>query len=259
MDHDRQNQLIVEQFTAQAGPFAAYAPHSDEDAMRLVRASAGIGPDDVVLDVACGPGLVACDFARYARHVTGVDITPGMIDQARKLQSSEGLSNVDWRVSDVSRLPFDDAAFSVVFSRYAFHHLLAPADVLREMARVCRPDGRVVLVDVYSRDPEQGAAYDAVEKLRDPSHTKALGLDEFASLYESAGLKAEAPQFYGLDVKLDDLIRASDPEPGADDEVRRIFRHDLGVDRLGVNAREIDGAIWFTFPIVVVVGYKSVE
>jgi len=241
MDHDRQNQLIVDQFTAQAEPFAAYAPHSDENAMRLVREAAGIGPDDDVLDVACGPGLVACDFAAHARRVTGVDITPGMIDQASKLQASRGLANVD---------------FSVVFSRYAFHHLLEPSAVLREMARVCRPGGRVVVVDVYSRDPEQGAAYDAVEKLRDPSHTKALGLDEFAALYESAGLKAEAPRFYGLDVKLDDLLRASDPEPGADDEVRRIFRADLGVDRLGVNAREIDGEVWFTFPIAVVVGRK---
>lgn len=256
MDHDRQNQLIVDQFTAQAEPFAAYAPHSDEDAMRLVREAAGIGPDDDVLDIACGPGLVACDFAAHARRVTGVDITPGMIDQARKLQASKGLANVDWRVCDVSQLPFDAGAFSVVFSRYAFHHLLEPSAVLREMARVCRPGGRVVVVDVYSRDPEQGAAYDGVEKLRDPSHTKALGLDEFAALYESAGLKAEAPRFYGLDVKLDDLLRASDPEPGADDEVRRIFRADLGVDRLGVNAREIDGEIWFTFPISVVVGMR---
>ncbi|WP_165063854.1 class I SAM-dependent methyltransferase [Paludisphaera rhizosphaerae] len=256
MDHDRQNQLIVEQFTAQAEPFAAYAPHSDEDAMRLVREAAGIGPEDVVLDVACGPGLVACDFARYAKRVTGVDITPGMIDQARKLQASRGLANVDWRVSDVSRLPFEDAAFTVVFSRYAFHHLLEPSDVLREMARVCRPGGRVVVVDVYSQDPKQGAAYDAVEKLRDPSHTKALSLDDFAALYESAGLAMEAPKFYGLDVKLDDLLQASDPEPGADDEVRRIFRADLGVDRLGVNARVIDGEIWFTFPIVVMVGRR---
>jgi len=256
MDHDRQNQLIVEQFTAQAEPFATYAPHSDEDAMRLVREAAGISAEDDVLDVACGPGLVACDFAGYARRVTGVDITPGMIDQARKLQATKGLANVDWRVSDVSRLPFDDAAFSVVFSRYAFHHLLEPSGVLREMARVCRPGGRVVVADVYSRDPEQGAAYDAVEKLRDPSHTKALGLDEFAALYESAGLVVEAPKFYGLDVKLDDLLQTSDPEPGSDDEVRRIFREDLGVDRLGVNAREIDGAIWFTFPIAVVVGRK---
>ena len=256
MDFERQNQLVVEQFSAQAEPFAHYAPHSNEEAMRLVREAAGIGPDDDVLDVACGPGLVACDFAEHARLVTGVDLTPDMIDQARRLQESKGLRNVDWRVCDVSRLPFDDASFSLVFSRYAFHHLLDPAAVLAEMVRVCKPGGRIVVVDVFSRDPAQGAAYDRVEKLRDPSHTKALRLDEFDSLYRNAGLDVATPGFYGLDVKLDELLATSSPVPGADDEVRRIFRQDLGVDRLGVNAREIDGAIHFTFPIAVLVGLK---
>lgn len=256
MDHQRQNELIVEQFSAQAAPFAEYAPHSDADAMRLVREAAGIGPDDEVLDVACGPGLVACDFARHARRVTGVDLTPAMIDQARARQATEGLANLDWRVCDVRSLPFEDAAYSAVFSRYAFHHVPNPAAVLHEMARVCRPGGRVAVVDVFSRDPEQGAAYDRVEKLRDPSHARAVGLDEFADLFAAAALETSPPIFYGLDVRLDDLLAASAPDPGAADEVRRTFREDAGVDRLGVNAREIDGHLWFTFPIVVFVGRK---
>jgi SAM-dependent methyltransferase len=254
MDHRRQNELIVEQFSAQAAPFAGYAPHSDADAMRLVREAAGIGPTDDVLDVACGPGLVACDFARYARRVTGIDLTPAMIDQARARQAAEGLANLDWRVGDVRRLPFDAGAFSVVFSRYAFHHIPNPAEILGEMARVCRPGGRVVVVDVHSRDPEQGAAYDRVEKLRDPSHVRAVGLDEFARLFADAGLDLRPPTFHGLDVRLDDLLAASAPDPGAADDVRLTFREDVGVDRLGVNAREVDGGIVFTFPIAVLVG-----
>ena len=256
MDHQRQNELIVEQFSAQAAPFAEYAPHSDAESMRLVREAAGVGADDEVLDVACGPGLVACDFARHARRVTGVDLTPAMIDQAMARQASEGLTNLDWRVCDVRKVPFGDGSFSVAFSRYAFHHIPDPAAVLGEMARVCRPGGRVAVVDVHSRDPEQGAAYDRVEKLRDPSHARAIGLDEFAALFAAAGLEAETPIFYGLDVRLDDLLATSHPDSGAADEVRRTFHEDLGVDRLGVNAREVDGAIWFTFPIVVLVGRK---
>ncbi len=256
MDAKRQNELIVEQFSAQAEPFAKFRAHSQEDAMRLVREAIGLGPTDEALDVACGPGLVACDFAEHAARVTGIDLTPGMIDQARKLQADKGLTNLDWRVGDVSNLPFDDASFSVVFTRYSFHHLLDPARALVEMSRVCRPGGRVAVVDVYSRDAEQGAAYDHVEKLRDPSHVRALGLDEFAELFNQAGLESVTTDFYGLDVKLDELLAASSPDDGADDEVRRIFREDLGADRLGVNARLVDGAIHFTFPIGVFVGRK---
>lgn len=256
MDAERQNRLIVEQFSAQAAPFARLAAHSASDAMRLVREAAGVGPGDEVLDVACGPGIVACDFARHAARVTGIDLTPAMIEQARALQAERGLDNVDWRVGDVSALPFEADVFNVAFTRYSFHHLLDPAGALAELARVARPGGRVVVVDVYSSGPEQAAAYDRAEKLRDPSHVRALGLDELTGLFDEAGLEGVSTCFYGLDVDLEELLGSSAPEPGAADEVRRIFRADVGVDRLGVNARWKDGAIVFTFPIVVVVGRK---
>ncbi len=257
IESENQNRLIVEQFTAQAEPFANYAPHSDEDAMRLVREAAGLTGEDEVLDVACGPGLVACDFARFARRVTGIDLTPGMIEQARRRQAANGLTNLEWRVGDVTRLPFADAEFSLVFSRYAFHHFLEPSRTLAEMARACRPGGRVVVVDVYSRNPEQGAAYDRVEKLRDPSHVRAIGLDEFPGLFREVGLVPSAPVLYGLDVKLDELLAATKSPSESVEAIRSIFREDVGVDNLGVNARIVDGAIVFTFPLVIFVGRKA--
>lgn len=256
MDAERQNELIVEQFSAQAEPFAKFKAHSQEDAMGLIRVLVGLGPDDEALDVACGPGLLACDFAEHAARVTGIDLTPAMIDQAKKLQAEKGLTNLEWRIGDVSNLPFADSSFSVVFTRFSFHHLLDPARALGEMVRVCRPGGRVAVVDVYSSNPEQGAAYDHVEKLRDPSHVRALGLDELTRLFNQAGLKDVATYFHGLDVELEELLAASSPNEGADDEVRRLLREDVGVNRLGVNARLVEGAVHFTFPIAALVGRK---
>lgn len=256
MDAERQNKLIVEQFTAQAESFAKFPAHSQKGAMELVRQLIGLGPDDEALDVACGPGLVACDFAEHAARVTGIDLTPAMIDQARKLQAEKGLTNVDWRIGDVSNLPFADASFSIVFSRFSFHHLLDPARTLAEMARVCRPGGRVGVVDVYSKSPEQGAVYDHVEKLRDPSHVRALRLEEFAVMFKKAGLEEVTSYFHGLNVKLDELLASSSPNEDDAKEVRRIFREDVGVNRLGVNARLVDDAIQFTFPIAFFVGQK---
>ena len=150
-----QRRLIVDQFTRQAIPFARMPAHSTEESIRLVRDAAGIGPGDTVLDVACGPGLLACDFAGYARRVTGIDLTPAMIEQARALQRARGLVNLAWHVGDVTSLPFEDASFSVVFTRYSFHHLLDPRAVLAEMVRVAEPGGRVVVVNVYTTGPEQ--------------------------------------------------------------------------------------------------------
>jgi ubiquinone/menaquinone biosynthesis C-methylase UbiE len=129
---------ILDQFTRQAVPFSTAAAIRNEDALNRIVRMAEAGPDDTVLDVACGPGLLACAFARVARHVTGIDLTPAMLEQARELQRQQGLENLTWREGAVLPLPYDDGCFSVVCSRFAFHHFLDPLAVLKEMQRVCR-------------------------------------------------------------------------------------------------------------------------
>lgn len=103
--------LILEQFTKQAVPFSQMQNHSPE----LLLAVSGAGPEDTVLDVACGPGLMACAFAKVARHVTGIDLTPAMIEQAKAMQKADGLTNLTWHIGDVVPLPFSDGSFTLVF------------------------------------------------------------------------------------------------------------------------------------------------
>jgi ubiquinone/menaquinone biosynthesis C-methylase UbiE len=253
---DAQRRRIVEQFSRTAVPFAQMPAHSHEESNRLVLATVGIGPDDSMLDVACGPGLITCEIARIARHVTGIDLTPAMIEQARARQQATGLTNTSWQIGDVQPLPFPDASFSVVFTRYSFHHFLDPKGVLGEMVRVCKPNGKVAVVDVFASSPEQGEAYDHEERLRDPSHTRALLLDELIGLFQDAGLLEIKTAFYKLEVDLEELLSASAPDTGNADKVRQLFEADLGVNRMGVDAYRKEGRIHFFFPIVIVVGRK---
>ena len=254
---DEQRRLIVEQFTKQAVPFSQMPHHNDEDTNRLVIETAGIGSDDTVLDVACGPGLITCAVAGVARHVTGIDITPAMIGEARKRQQSMRLTNMAWKVGDVIPLPLPDSSFSAVITRYSFHHFLDPEAVLTEMVRVCQAGGGVAVVDVFLSTPEQAAAYNRMEKLRDPSHTRALLLAELTGMFHDAGLREMKTAFYKLEVELEKLLTASCTMPNDANAVRKIFEDDLGVDRLGVGANLRDGKIHFAFPIVVVAGRKS--
>ncbi|HYY06000.1 MAG TPA: methyltransferase domain-containing protein, partial [Candidatus Limnocylindria bacterium] len=185
--------LVVEQFTKQAVPFSTAPGIRDEEALRQLVEFTAAGPEDTVLDVACGPGLVVCAFAAVVHQATGIDVTPAMIERARALAAEKGLANVSWQVGDVLPLPYPDAAFSLVVSRFAFHHFPEPRAVLAEMKRVCAPGGRVAVVDVAaSEDPVKAAALNRMEKLRDPSHVRAMPLAEQLSLFERAGLPAPA-------------------------------------------------------------------
>ncbi len=133
---------IIEQFTRQAVPFSIQQAHSKESFLNLLLEMSGVGPEDNVLDVACGPGLVACAFATRAKHVTGIDLTPAMIERAKQIQQERQLTNLTWQIGNVLPLPFPDASFSLVITRYTFHHFIDPKAVFAEMVRVCRPGGR---------------------------------------------------------------------------------------------------------------------
>src|SRR5690242_17647271 len=92
--------LIRDQFTRQATPFSTAAPIADAGALALIRAAAEASPEDRVLDVACGGGIVVCGFAPYVKHATGIDMTPAMLDRARQLAAEKGVVNVTWDRGD---------------------------------------------------------------------------------------------------------------------------------------------------------------
>jgi SAM-dependent methyltransferase len=249
---------IVDQFTRQAVPFSTAPGIRDEEALRRLVEATGAGSGDTVPDVACGPGLVVAAFARVCRHATGIDLTPAMIERARALVGERGLTNVTLQVGDVLPLPYEDGAFSIVVSRFAFHHFPDPGAVLREMTRVCRPGGRVVVADAAaSPDPARAAAFNRMEKLRDPSHVRALTLAELAGLFADAGLPEPAITRYRLASDLEGLLARSFPDPGDAEKIRALFRDSLVDDGLGVGARERDGRIHFAYPIAILVAPRG--
>ena len=247
------NQIVVDQFGKQAACFARLSGH--EEATRLLIELAELVPDDEVLDVACGPGLVACAIAPNVRHVVGVDLTPAMIDQARALQSRRGLSNLEWHIADVSTLPFDNDQFSAVLTRYSLHHFVAPERVLSEMVRVATPGSRVVVADLVL-PAEHGRDYDCMEKLRDPSHVRVLSNAEVGELMTRVGLVDLRWAGYLFELELNTLLRASFPLPGDAERVQELFERDVGMNRMGIGVHRSGGEIRFAYPIVVAAGRK---
>src|SRR5258705_11660418 len=95
-----------------------------------------------VLDVACGTGVVAVTAARLGARVTGLDLTPELLERARENARIAGV-DIEWHQGDVEKLPFGDAAFDVVLSQ--FGHIFAPRPevAIGEMLRVLKPGGTI--------------------------------------------------------------------------------------------------------------------
>ena len=181
------------QVQAQLGPSAqAYvtsAGHAGgDDLERLVAWGRRRGAPRV-LDVATGGGHTALAFAGFTPAVVATDLTLPMLAAARGFIGRRGAANVGFLASDVEALPFRDAAFGVVTCRTAAHHFPAILPALKEVARVLKPGGSLLLQDILGHDDRELAAFILeVEKRRDPSRVRALPQREWAAFLKAAGM-----------------------------------------------------------------------
>ena len=128
-----------------AGDFGQVAKYIETGAEEFI-ARLALEPGVRVLDVACGSGNLAIPAARAGAVVTGVDIAPNLLEQARARAESEGLT-IQFDEGDAESLPYPDAAFDVVVSMYGAMFAPRPHLVAAELVRVCRGGGRIALAN----------------------------------------------------------------------------------------------------------------
>jgi SAM-dependent methyltransferase len=251
------NKLIIGQFTKQAIPFAKKSAQYIDETFEKILTVVDVDKNDNVLDVACGTGSISIKFAELSKHVTGIDITPAMIEQAKLLQKEKMLNNLKWDIGDVSRqLPYPSISFSVVVTRFSFHHFLNPLSVLIEMNRVCSIGGQIIVIDP-TPPPDKAEMYNNVEKLRDPSHVKALTICELDDLFEKAGVPIWRKGSYTMKIELEDQLQTSFPDPENIDKIRQLFIEDTKYDILGLKSYYDGGKIFFSYPNSIFVGKKQ--
>lgn len=249
---------VLDQFTRQAEPFVQRHGHGKDGLLELMAECAAVSPKDSLLDVACGPGIVSCFFAKHVRHVTGLDFVPAMLERARRYQAEQQVENVQWRQGSATALPFAEGSFDCVVTRFSFHHFLDARVALEEMKRVAKPGGTVLVCDVAPRKEAQDR-FNEWEILRDPSHTRALTEVEFEELGQNAGLKLRRVERFGLEMELEDLLAGSFPKPGDADRIRALFTTETqaGTDCLGVAARRDGETLRITYPVIVMAWQKE--
>ena len=174
--------VIRREFTRQQPSFSRTDAYYASLGASTVAALQPLAAEQIVLDVACGAAHAAEAVAAHVRQVVGVDLTPALLETGARRLTERGVRNVLLQEANAARLPFADASFDLVYCRAAVHHFAEPDAQVREMARVCRPGGRVVLLDMVAPQPDVRARFDALHREIDPSHASCLLADELSAL-----------------------------------------------------------------------------
>ncbi len=209
---DSQTEASARQvFGARAAHYTTSAAHADPRALARLVAMARAQADWVALDVATGTGHTAFALAPHVSTVVGADLTPEMLDEARKLQAQNGLNNVAFQIADAHRLPFGDGAFDLVVSRRAPHHFADIHRALGEMRRVVKPGGRLVIDDrSVPEDDFVDAVMNELDRYHDPSHVRQYRPGEWRRLLAGAGFQVDEMEPYTLHRPLSSLTQGVD-------------------------------------------------
>lgn len=116
------------------------------------RALAMLLPAYDVADLGCGEGYLTVETARWAKHVTAVDRSSGVLARARALAGRKKLTNITWKKGELEKLPIESATMDVALLSQALHHADEPAESLKEASRILKPGGRLLILDLRPHD-----------------------------------------------------------------------------------------------------------
>ncbi|WP_308923957.1 class I SAM-dependent methyltransferase [Janthinobacterium sp. J1-1] len=210
----QQHDVITEQFGKTANAYLCSAVHAQGADLVLMQEAARRHGRPEVLDLGCGAGHASFAVAPVAASVVAYDLAQPMLDVVEHAKVQRGLDNISTRQGDVASLPFADASFDMVVTRFSAHHWNDVAGALAEAWRVLRPNGTLLVVDIVA---PKTALYDttlqAVELLRDGSHVRDYRTCEWGAKFDNAGFAHSLRSVWKLTMQFDEWVaRMRTPE-----------------------------------------------
>lgn len=191
--------LVAGQFGPRAEAYVSSAVHAAGPDLDRLEAIARTRAGGRALDLGCGGGHVAYRLAPHMASVVACDLSGEMLAAVARTAAERGLANVTTRQARAERLPFADGEFDFIASRYSAHHWGDLQAGLNEARRALRPGGRAVFIDGLAPGrPVADTHLQAIELLRDTSHVRDYGADEWAGSLARAGFTVEAMTRYRL-------------------------------------------------------------
>ena len=208
---------------------------------------------DTVIDIGTGPGFTAFEVSKYAENVLATDITPEMLIQAQELRDSKGLRDISMALVAAENLAFGNQTIDLVTSRNASHHFTNLTQWLREVHRVLKPGGALVLADTTSPERNDLAAWmHDIETRRDSSHIRNLAPSEWRQEVHKAGLSMEQEQRCIVRLSCPDWTTRSATSQNEAEKLHEDFRNSNAdvKSEFGIQSHH-DGTIDFFWPVIV--------
>jgi SAM-dependent methyltransferase len=187
---DAQHDHIQSHYGPRALDYLTSTTHATGPDLDQIEAAVAARRPARVLDLGCGGGHVAYRAAPHCGQVIACDVTPAMLSVVHEAAAARGLANIAVQRAAAEHLPFADAAFDMVLSRFSAHHWNDLDAGLRETARVLAPTGSILFVDSTApAAPLLDTHLQTLELLRDPSHVRNYTAAEWAAALGRAGLR----------------------------------------------------------------------
>jgi ubiquinone/menaquinone biosynthesis C-methylase UbiE len=268
---EKLNMLVRSKFGPAAADYAASEVHAKGESLARIVELVAPQKTWTALDVATGAGHTAAVFAPNVATIIASDITGEMLNEAAKLAASRGLANMSTATASADALPFPDESFDLVCCRLAAHHFPDLESFVAEVHRVLKKGGRFALVDNVAPDQERlpGAteneidevvlAYNAFEKLRDPSHGFAPQPGRWIDILRNAGLTIGAQEQIEKELAFEPWVARMRCTPAVISELRQILTERSTHLKQFLKPRlDGQGALHFTLQELLLVADKPV-
>jgi ubiquinone/menaquinone biosynthesis C-methylase UbiE len=237
---------VRSRFAPVASNYSRSTFHAGKRGLEEVVELAEPKPGEVALDVATGTGNAAFALAAACSHVTGLDLTPEMLAEARRVAGERAIENVDWVIADAEAVPFPADRFDIYMVRAAPHHFPNLDRALLEAARVVKPGGRACFIDCAPPAAARDVLHE-VELRRDPSHVQSRTIDEWTALLAEAGLVVERADQREVDWDHDDWMNNMAVPAERRPELAALVESARGPAREQLHPERRDGKLWHAY------------
>ena len=207
-DQRTQDQLVSEQFGSVAEAYFTSPVHAHGRDLQELAMHVRQRPDSSILDLGCGAGHASFAVAPHAKKVTAYDLSEPMLAVVTRAARERGLHNIEVRQGGTEALPFADASFDIVCTRYSAHHWSQLEQALAEIHRVLKPGGQCLVIDIVAPAATVADTYlQTIEVLRDASHIRDYTLAEWSGRLQKAGLCEVGRQSWKLQLDFESWVQ----------------------------------------------------